>query len=154
MLRTIRILALWLMAVAIPVQGFAAVVMPFCSPAHAAAVSNSQLQSQSQSAGKGSIRMSISTHSTAHGTAEMQHPSGHAHGSGSAAEPASDHSDGHAGHSMLKCCSAGFSMAAFFAPVIPARSSARSPTPLQLETQIYQGVILDGLDRPPRLPPA
>ena len=88
--------------------------------------------------------------------ADMHHPNGQVHGSdstGDLAKPAPDHA-GQSGHGMLKCCSAGFSIAAFFSPGLAARTQARSPSPLQPVVQIYQGVILDGPERPPRHLPA
>ncbi|MEO8281700.1 MAG: hypothetical protein ABI564_18520 [Ideonella sp.] len=87
---------------------------------------------------------------------DMHHLNGHVHGSdatGGQAKPASDNA-GQTGHGMLKCCSAGFSIAGCFTPVVAARSQVRSPAPLQPVAQVYTGVILDGPERPPKKLPA
>ena len=60
-------------------------------------------------------------------------------------------STGHAGHGMLKCCSAGCSMVALSAPELPTARPAGSDAPLAAPVPLYSGVVLDGLDRPPRL---
>lgn len=147
MFRSFRLLMVWLMAVAIPLQGMAATaVMQLCMPSHTAgSVDPALLQADAHS---------MHTHpvsSDADATKQL-------HGQGKAfdppdlrLDPGSD-SAGHSSHGMLKCHSAGFSIAGFVASALSTRIQVRSPAPARPEALLYQGVILDGLDRPPKLP--
>ena len=59
--------------------------------------------------------------------------------------------DGQASHDALKCCSVAGAAAAASAPELIARAQARQAAPSQPAANHYQGVVLDGPDRPPRL---
>lgn len=127
---------MWLIALALPVQGMAAAIMPLCPPSHHAAP------------------VSL-VESPAAAITTAQHPSMH---DGMGAHHASDAShadpqDGEAAagsHHMLKCCSAACSMAAFTVSSLAVRVQQRSPAPLHPLASHYRGVTLDGLDRPPK----
>lgn len=137
MFRLFRTLALWLMAVTLPLQGMAAIAMPACGPVHAAPPVASELNH--------------------HGDLNHRHVQLHAVHSadestgqrGQANDQSIDPS-GHAGHGMLKCCAVGCAMVALPMASQPARTQAGSAAPAQPQVQRYLGVYLDGLDRPPR----
>ena len=57
---------------------------------------------------------------------------------------------GHAGHALLKCCSAACALAAVMPASTVTRAQARSPAPLHPVARIYRSVTPDGLDRPPK----
>ena len=139
MLRLARFLVISLMAVAIPVQAIAVTtVMHFCPPSHAASVDPALRQADAQS---------MHTHpesASADGTMAVD-------ASNVRLDPASHHAD-HSGHGIVKCHSAGFSIAAFTGPTLVARAQARSLAPARPDALSYKGVILDGLDRPPKQP--
>lgn len=152
MSRIFRAFVLWLIAVAIPAQGIAAIVMPLGVAEPFATVAGAGLD------GVGAVVMH--GHRAAPDAGVMAHAGepGHcqtmaAHGSGKSSTPDAD-SAGHSGHGMLKCCSAGCSMAACPAPGLATHSRTPSLAPVQSEASFYPGVILDGLDRPPRPLPA
>lgn len=149
MSRSFRALVLWLIAVAIPVQGIAAIVMPLCMPAPFVMLTDAVLVPASGQAMHG--------HRAAPDAGVMEHADegdhGHAvaaHGSNGSIAPDADHA-GHTGHGMLKCCSAACSMVACVAPGVATQARAPSLAPVQSEASLYPGIILDGLDRPPRL---
>lgn len=144
--RVIRILVLLVMSLAIPVQGIAAtIIMNLCAPSHAAgSVGPTLIQADAHSS---------HSHPESSGADGTKHLQGHAKAfdsSGIQFGTGSDHAD-HSGHGMLKCCSMAFSIAAFVGPTLSARIQVRSPAPVRPEALPYQGVILDGLDRPPKL---
>lgn len=117
---------MWLIALAIPMQGMAAVVMPQCPPAqHAVAPGTSERFADERAA----------DHAASSG-----HQDGTAHGE-----------SGHSDHGVLKCCSATFSMAAVTTPSVVAQTPLRLPAPLHPLAQLYRDVTPDGLDRPPKL---
>lgn len=152
MSRNFRALVLWLIAVAIPVQGIAAIVTRLCVPAISATVADVGL-------GQAGAMM-MHGHRAAPEAGFMAHVDdpghGHAveaHGPGDFTAPDADPAGhaGHAGHGMLKCCSAGCSMVACFATCLATPTDAPSLAPVQSEASFYPGVILESLDRPPRL---
>ena len=148
MFRSFGALVLWLIAVAIPVQGIAAIVMPLCVPGQFARVADAALKRA------GGETMHAQRGVPDAGVIEHAHEPGHghtiaAHGAGGFTAPYADHA-GHSGHGMLKCCSVGCSIAACFAPDLATHTRAPSLAPVQSEANFYPGVILDGLDRPPR----
>lgn len=146
MIRLARLIVLCVIATAIPIQGIAAAtVMHLCAPSHAVGAASA-------------VSHPSDAHSTHWGIAspvvdDTKHPIGHieAFGAPDARSDAGGDAAGHAGHGTLKCCSVGFSIAAFFSSTLPTRDRARSPAPLQPVAQIYPAVTLDGLDRPPKL---
>lgn len=150
MFRALRGLVLWLMAVAIPIQGIAANLMPSCLPAQATALAAEALDQTDPHL--------MPSHSVASGAGELGHPHGHAKASvqrGEQTDAGSDHADhanhvDHAGHGALKCCSAACSMAILSSANFLAHAQARSPAPVQWQARLYPGVIPGGLDRPPR----
>lgn len=134
-----------LIALAIPVQGMAVIVMPPCAgvhhmaaqgvPGHSADEPASGLVTAAAACHPWHIELESSDHS-----ADAGHHDCIAHG-----EP------GDSDHGVLKCCSANCSMAALTAPHVMARAPLRSPAPLHPLAHLYRGVTPDGLDRPPKL---
>jgi hypothetical protein len=148
MFRFVRMLALWLAALAIPLQGIAAVAMPFCPPAHSAAMPVASADPS------GAHRMGRHAPDAAAG---HSHPAdGHVHAAGSSHDAAAADTDQakHGGNNMVKCHGIGGTIASAFAIGLVSRTQPPSTAPLQPAAQIYQGVILDGLERPPRPFPA
>jgi len=150
MASTYRAFMLWLIAIALPLQGIAAVEMQMCTPAAAAVVTLGGSHQAEPVLGR-----VVQFH--AHATAKV---SGHAHGHGHG-QPTTDHpatypvvsdldDSGHLGHGMLKCCSAACSLAAYFSPSVAKHSRMPSLAPEQVGATFYPDVFLDGLDRPPR----
>jgi hypothetical protein len=152
MFRVFRTVVMWLMALAMPLQGLAAAVAPLCeaaghTPAAIAAfhpavtLAASVLQAGVQSVDS---HHGHSGHHTA-APSQMGHSAGHADQADHAGR--SDHV-GHGGHA---CCSAASSVASVFTSDLFARQPAPTLAPAAPAVQRYQGVVLDGLDRPPRL---
>jgi len=160
MSRIYRALLLWLVTIAIPLQGMAAVVMPLCVTELPVAVSNGVLnrtaakmlnEHSALADVKAPGQMLESGHGHGHGHAHG--PAADGHGASSTATPDAGQS-GHSGHSMLKCCSAACSMAVYFSPSVAKHSRMPSLAPEQVEATFCPDVFLDGLDRPPRSFPA
>ena len=149
MSRRLRAIVLWLIAVAIPLQGIAAIVMPVCGPGQFATAAGAAFARAGGEA--------LHAHRVAHDTGILGDAGVPRHGHAMHSHAASGitaldagHA-GHAGHGMLKCCSAGCSMAACSAPSLATHTRVPSIAPVPSEAIFYPGVILDGLDRPPRL---
>jgi hypothetical protein len=146
MSRVVRSLVLWLIALAIPLQGMAGGIMLHCAPTQQAAGSPG-LSHGVAHAPAAQTMAGLSAHAMHHGAVEhmlADHPGQDddgLHGAG-----------GQSGHNMLKCCSAACSMAAGVVPNLAVQAQARSPAPRQPVAQFYRGVALDGLDRPPKTP--
>lgn len=66
--------------------------------------------------------------------------------------PTTDDASGsdQAGHGMLKCCSVGCALAVSHAALANQSSPLPALGPAQSEVTMHAGVVLDGLDRPPR----
>lgn len=149
MLRNLLAFILWLSTAAFPVQGFAAIGMPPCVAAPSASVADAGLGRVSAVTMHGhrvapDVGVRVQANEAGHGQAVA------IHGSSEISAPDAGHA-GHSGHSTLKCCSAGCSMAACAALGLATHSRMRSLAPVQSEANFYPDVILDGLDRPPRL---
>ncbi len=152
MSRTYRALLLWLIAIAIPLQGLAAVVMPLGATGLTSTVSHG-----------GPTRAEAGTldgvHGHRHGQAHQQmHQQVHqqvpghtatGHSSGNPAAPDTD-PPCHSGHNMLKCCSAACSLLAYMPPALAKHSPMPSVAPVQAEAAFCPDVFLDSLDRPPK----
>jgi hypothetical protein len=143
MLIVLRIVVMWLIALAIPLQGMAAVAMPPCPPAHHPDMSAAfdQLVEQADAVGPMAVAADHAMHD---GVAASQDDGDPVEAAG-----LSGHS-GHSGHSMLKCCSAACAMAAVVTSDLALQLHARSPAPLHPVAQFYRGAPPDGLDRPPK----
>jgi len=126
---------LWLVALVIPLQGMAAVAMPNCASSHSAAMGTAP----GQAAG---------SHGVHHGAVGAEPMGATAHHAPGVADHVTDNA--HGGHAVPKCCSAAFSMATLVTPMAVARSHAREAAPVHPLAWLYQGVTLDGLERPPK----
>jgi hypothetical protein len=141
MFRWLRLVVMWLMAVAIPLQGFAASAISLCAPEQVAMMAGAVIDD-----GHANHRHVLES---ADGGAHIAHaPALPVASSADPDDQASGHL-GHASHGVLKCCAA-CAMAAVMVPDLAARGQTRSAAPSRTVEHFYQGVILDGLDRPPR----
>jgi hypothetical protein len=124
----------WLMLLALPVQGMAAVDLLPCGMAHAghgeAATGQDMLGHHAMT--------DPAPPST--GPALLDHDTMHAAGDATTA----------GAQGLPKCCGAGLSMAAIVGPALLTHGAMRPPVPLPPAFSLYQGVVLDGLERPPR----
>lgn len=143
MRRVYKVFVMWLIALAIPVQGMAAVSMAHCPAEHHTGIPGApDRPAVGPSAG--------AKLDTAEAHAMHQHATADPFASSEHQEDATTADSGHSGHGMLKCCSATISMAAVMAPGLVARLTLRSPAPLHLQERLDRGVTPDGLDRPPK----
>jgi uncharacterized protein involved in copper resistance len=135
MSRVVKTVVMWLIALAIPAQGMAAVGMPLCPLAH--------------HAGTG---VTVDHHATDHvqasnmaASADHSMHDGMHHGTTAAPDTSNP-----GGHPVLKCCSAACAMAAVMPQVLATLVRARPPSPQQVVAHFHLGVTPDGLDRPPK----
>jgi hypothetical protein len=136
MARALRAVLLWLMTMAIPVQGMAAFAAPVCAPGHHHAVHEA-------------AHAAVAAHGAHAGVPEGMHASDHR----PAAEAVTDSGPDAAGsgHDMLGCCSATCSMAMLVAMPTLLSDPMPAAAPLHPLHARYRGVTLAGLDRPPKL---
>ena len=139
----VRSVVMWLIALAIPVQGMAAVVTPLCLPAHHSDGS-SMAHRLVGHRGVAAHAALAGDHAAHHGAAS-DHDTGAAHDHLTAPDET-----GHAGHAMLECCSAACAMSGVMPPSLAARASACSVAPPHAVAPLHLGVTPDGLDRPPK----
>lgn len=150
MSKTVRALLLWCLALAIPLQGMATVVMPLCSAMGSTSLTTSFMGHPLAltAAAQTQTQASHAEHAMHHGMAhEVGHDSTQA---GAQPEVNHDGHDGHTSHGMLKCCSATGSLAVLSNISLPAQGMLPMPAPLASTAQLPAGVIPDGLDRPPQ----
>jgi hypothetical protein len=149
----VRALLLCWMALAIPLQGMAAVVMPLCAALDSPSVNTTFFGHPLTSAGADTVQPlpDPADHDLHH---DMSHDAAGplAHHTAHAGADAGDTHEGHTGHGMLKCCSAIGGMAMLSSAALPAQGKLRAPAPLALTAQLSAGVVPDGLDRPPQPP--
>lgn len=128
-----RLLAIWLLALALPLQGQAALAMGFCGPAHHAAPLHAQ-----------------NPDCLDHGAAGSSSPQEQAAASDTETDIATEIATDHAGSCSVcsDCCQvAAIGLAAPLPSPVDAALPAR--TLIQLARE---GVLLSGLERPPRGP--
>jgi hypothetical protein len=146
-----RLVLMWLMTLAVSVQGVVAYAMPLCPPSH-------QMAAQSQHLGTalaaghhghgmaGLERLQMQAGESHHGMA-----AGHVHSQDMETPHAPDGADAPvSGHDMLSCCSANCSMVGLTVVLPRQPSQAASPRPVHPMASLYSGVALAGLDRPPK----
>ena len=139
----VRLLALWLIALSIPVQGMAAVVMPLCPPAHHSDGLPAPDRLADPHGADAPAALSVD-HAAHPGTTadRFAHP---AHDHGTAPD-----GPGHAGHSMLECCSAACALSGVVPPNLVMQAPASCAAPPHAVAPLHLGVTPDGLDRPPK----
>ncbi|MBK7062586.1 MAG: hypothetical protein IPI03_08065 [Rubrivivax sp.] len=128
MLKLLRALLTGLLVLSLPLQGLAACGLPGCVSGKAAA----------QHAPPGDVMV----HPAAHGQ--------HAHHAQGAAAAATDTAPVHQDHALLKCCGNACAVAVLSMPIPFAQVPTRFAAPLPGPAPLYPGVILAGLERPPR----
>jgi hypothetical protein len=141
---SIHSVVLWLIFLAIPVQGIAAVVVPLRAPAHHAGMA--ETEGHASGTQLADMHAPAAAGAAAHQDAAVKSAM-HADHHEDKAGGGSDHS----GHPMLKCCSAACAMAG----VMPAATATIRPltgstAPLTFLARFYISVTPDGLDRPPK----
>jgi hypothetical protein len=149
----VRALLLCWVALAIPLQGMAAVVMPLCAALDSSSVNTTFFGHPLTPAGAAQASADHAGHAQHHDMSQgMSHEAAGplAHHTAHVSADAGDPPAGHAGHGMLKCCSATGGMAMLSSTALPAQGKPRAPAPPALAAQLPAGVILDGLDRPPQ----
>jgi hypothetical protein len=134
----VRTLVLWLSLLSIPVQGMAAVVMPLCPIAPSSGMSVDV------------DRPAVHIGAIGSTSATADHTMHHGAVSPGLADAGHDGSASPSGHGMHKSCSASCAMVTVATPSAIPRTPVPSLAPLQPAVQIYAGVTLDGLDRPPK----
>jgi hypothetical protein len=138
MRKLVRLLVMWLVALALPIQGVAAATMRHCGSesAHAGAVVVDQ-----------SIHADSDSPPMVAGTAEYKHHGVHVHVD--AAEPAHDHASHDKGScsACASCCSAA---ALLTTPVMPMAATVVRSAAIALPTTLLAAFLTDGPDRPPR----
>jgi hypothetical protein len=158
MARALRAVLLWLMMLALPVQGFAAAAMAGCAPGHAG---SGPLAADVGAAGHGTTAQRHVHHHTAAigqaaGEGQVHHvmavdvrdvPQQHGH---AADTVAAGDQDSVAGHDMLKCCSVTCSMVALTDQATVIAPQAHAAAPLHPLASHYGGVTLAGPERPPK----
>lgn len=149
MFRVFRTVVMWLMALAIPLQGLAAAVAPLCEAAgHTPAAI---------AAFHPAVTLAASVQQAGAQSGDSHHGHGGLHtAAASQTVDSADHADhaggsDHVGHGGHACCGAAGTVAANFTSDLFARQPAPSLAPVAPAALRYQGVVLDGLDRPPRL---
>ncbi|MBT9501674.1 MAG: hypothetical protein IV092_10550 [Burkholderiaceae bacterium] len=125
-----RIALAWLLAVALPIQGYAATTMLLCGPAH---------------------HQSSATHDHAmheHGDAAMGHDGTGAHGEATEASPTPGGDKAQTGKCSVcsSCCNAAAITASVVAPAVVSPDLPEVVPVLIAEER----VIIGGLERPPR----
>lgn len=134
---------MWLMALAIPVQGMASVQMPLCAPALEAVAAAAHAPAvQADHTGHGMHASADHHHAPDQPRAHDGDLSGHVGHDGN--------QSGHAGHGALKCCSVACSMAVMAIPGLLAQVQATASNVLPLVAQLHPGITPAGLDRPPK----
>ncbi|WP_425259433.1 hypothetical protein ACPOLB_00995 [Rubrivivax sp. RP6-9] len=148
---TWRVLLVWLMACALPLQGLAAVRMQHCAPSHPAVTILQTVATPAHAAradhgpGQGGGHHAGGHHDSVHDAHHAAPDTAPAHG----AQPAQD-----GGTGSCSACAACCAALALFAqvPGLPASPpDALVPQRAPLESASF---FSDGLDRPPRLPRA
>lgn len=137
---------LCLIALAIPMQGMAAVAMAMCAPSHRAVMAGAPERLAEAP--------SMRSHADGAHSHRMPHAAQSAFDGGTSVAPhdaAPDGQAGHAGHGTVKCCSATCTMVALTSLTLVASAKVEASLPLHPVAQIYQGVTPDGLERPPKL---
>ncbi|MCH7343816.1 hypothetical protein LZ017_10535 [Pelomonas sp. CA6] len=141
MSRIWRLAFAWLLAIALPLQGYAAQAMTLCGPAHHAPAAAPAAKVLDHPA---AVAHMVHTAHTAHATSDASQAAPSDEGSGADEQWPS----GHAGKCSVcaSCCNAAaLAVAAPVVPVVP-------PQPVDVATipQAQERMWVGGLERPPR----
>lgn len=137
----IRTLLIWLLVLAVPAQGAAALTMAFCAPNHhggAAASHAAPMASTERAHAPGAHE--------GHAQAAAA-PDNSADAGGSAAPAKSGHAGKHKCSACASCCSIGAMLNSALAVPVPDLT----PTVFSVMLPRVAGFALDGPDRPPRI---
>lgn len=153
-----RLALMWLLLLALPLQGFAAATMLHCAPNHhaagVAAMQEPVGASMHSHAGHGAPSHDHgASHAASHAASVSHHDHGAAGAPGDAAAPAdaSPAFDTAAKAKCSACASCCFGAALPAAPIaLPACVPDAAPSAVPCDEAI--GFVTDGPDRPPRLP--
>ena len=148
--RFVRYLVMWLLIVALPVQGLAASTMLFCGPGHHGAPKTTDSgHDHASHLHMGASEVSATSQGAAHPDAVEAAPPH----DGSSFSPASVKHVKHANvpgkcSACAACCTVAFLPTAIIAFTEPAPSRALAV----VEPVAHVGFFTDGPDRPPRIP--
>ena len=136
-----RTLLVWLLVLAVPAQGAAAVTMAFCGPNHdgGAAASHAELMEPAEQAHESGM------HGDHGQTAAVQEDSADA---GDSAAPAKG---GHSGKQKCSACASCCSICAMLNSVLAVPVPDLTPTVFSVTVPTVDAFALDGPDRPPRI---
>lgn len=137
----IRTFLVWLLVLAVPAQGAAAVTMAFCGPNHhaGAAVTDAEPVASAEQA------HAPSTHGDHAQTAAAPEDSAD---TGSSAAPAKS---GHSGKQKCSACASCCSIGAMLNSVLAVPVPDLTPTVFSVTVPTVDAFAIDGPDRPPRI---
>ena len=154
MARVLQTIVLWLVTLAIPAQGMAAVAMSACVSGHHGAQTPAvevHASGHAMHAG-GEVRIGAPVQAPSPLAHDHHAPGGALHDSaGPAVQGLADDAGDAVGHDMLKCCSA-CTMAALTTQTTLASPQVHAVAPLHPLSSRYRGVTLAGPERPPKAP--
>ena len=150
----IRVLLIWLLVLAVPVQGAAAATMAACGPNHHGGVPTALTQQtlSAMHAHHGTqVQMAHKHHDTFAGVGQVDQETASStspESSTVAATPANGgHSDPHKCSACASCCSAG----AILDTVLKIPAPVATSTVFSAVVPTVDAVAVDGPDRPPRM---
>jgi hypothetical protein len=133
--RTFKKVLVWVLFMALPVQGFAAAQMLHCgftsNPATASEAVDHPASHHHGSSG--AVRGHHTTAGTSDHAAKPHHANSHDHGVSKC-------------NHCFPCCAGSMMVSTLYLPVLPAGSLA----PASLERKPFTGPVINGPDRPPR----
>lgn len=142
MQRVRRVVLVWVMVFAMPLQGFAATVMLFCGPSHARMLQALTIDAPDQAAAHGAHAAQAAGHAVAQADASADCPHAAAAATADPSPP-----QGQVTCSACAACCAAFALPA--RPLMPEPASPAPLPPLALVEPVASHQP-DGLDRPPR----
>ena len=141
----IRTLLVWLLVLAVPAQGAAAVTMAFCGPNHHGG-------STAASAPQAGPAEHSSHHGDGQGTPGHHEAAAQADESdAAAARPATSSPGGHAVKQKCSACASCCSLGAIPSPPLSVPAPAVTPTVFSAIVPTVSAFAADGPDRPPRI---
>ena len=141
----IRTLLVWLLVLAVPAQGAAAVTMAFCGPNH----HGGSAAASAQQAGPAEL---LNHHSDGQSTPGHHEMAAQADESDSAsASPATSSPGSHAVKQKCSACASCCSLGAILSPPLAVPAPAVTPTVFSVVVPTVSAFAADGPDRPPRI---
>ena len=142
---SIRTFLIWLLVLAVPAQGAAAVTMAFCGPNHHGGAAPTHAQ-QARSAGHSNHRSDAQSAHAHHGMA-AQADEGDTASDGTAASSLGSHAVKQKCSACASCCS----ISAILSPPLAVPALAVTPTVFSTVVPTVDAFAAGGPDRPPRI---